>query len=88
MSELGVKGVDVTTWYGLYVTAGTPRPAVELLIAELARVLKQPEVQARIKGMGGDVGSLTMEQFADMNRQEFERFRKLVRDANIRPEGL
>jgi len=28
MSELGVKGVDVTTWYGLYVTAGTPRPAV------------------------------------------------------------
>ena len=87
MSELGVKGVDVTTWYGLYVTAGTPRPAVELLIAELARVLKQPEVQARIKGMGGDVGSLTMEQFADMNRQEFERFRKLVKDASIKVDG-
>jgi tripartite-type tricarboxylate transporter receptor subunit TctC len=87
MSELGVKGVDVTTWYGLYVTAGTPRPAVELLIAELARVLKQPEVQARIKGMGGDVGSLTMEQFADMNRQEFDRFRKLVKDANIKVDG-
>ena len=87
MSELGVKGVDVTTWYGLYVTAGTPRPAVELLIAELARVLKQPEVQARIKGMGGEVGSLTMEQFADMNRQEFERFRKLVRDASIKVDG-
>ena len=87
MSELGVKGVDVTTWYGLYVTAGTPRPAVDLLIAELARVLKQPEVQARIKGMGGDVGSLTMEQFADMNRQEFERFRKLVKDASIKVDG-
>ena len=87
MSELGVKGVDVTTWYGLYVTAGTPRPAVDLLIAELARVLKQPEVQARIKGMGGEVGSLTMEQFADMNRQEFERFRKLVKDASIKVDG-
>lgn len=87
MSELGVKGVDVATWYGLYVTAGTPRPVVELLIAELAKVLKQPEVQARIKGMGGDVGSLTMEQFADMNRQEFERFRKLVKDANIKVDG-
>ena len=87
MSELGVKGVDVTTWYGLYVTAGTPRPAVDLLIAELARVLKQPEVQARIKGMGGEVGSLTTEQFADMNRQEFDRFRKLVKDANIKVDG-
>jgi tripartite-type tricarboxylate transporter receptor subunit TctC len=87
MSELGVKGVDVATWYGLYVTAGTPRPAVDLLIAELAKVLKQPEVQARIKGMGGEVGSLTTEQFADMNRQEFERFRKLVKDANIKVDG-
>jgi len=87
MSELGVKGVDVATWYGLYVTAGTPKPAVDLLIAELAKVLKQPDVQARIKGMGGDVGSLTMEQFADMNRQEFERFRKLVKDANIKVDG-
>ena len=87
LSELGVKGVDVATWYALYVTAGTPRPAVDTLIAGLAKILKQPDVQARIKGMGGEVGSLTMEQFADMNRQEFERFRKLVKDANIKVDG-
>jgi tripartite-type tricarboxylate transporter receptor subunit TctC len=87
MSELGIKGVDVATWYGLYVTAGTPKPAVDALIAELNKVLKMADVQARVKGMGGDIGSLTMEQFADMNRQEFERFRKLVKDANIKAEG-
>ena len=88
LAEAGIKGADVQTWYGLYVTAGTPKPVVDALGAELAKVLKLPDVQARIKGLGGEVGALAGEQFADMNRQEFERFRKLVRDANIRPEGL
>ena len=88
LSEAGVKGADVATWYGLYVTAGTPRPAVDALTAQLARVLKLPDVQARIKGLGGEVGALSQDQFAEMNRQEFERFRKLVKDANIKAEGL
>ena len=87
LAEAGVKGADVQTWYGLYVTAGTPKPAVDVLVAELARVLKLPDVQARIKGLGGEVGTLAADQFADMNRHEFERFRKLVRDAHIKVEG-
>jgi tripartite-type tricarboxylate transporter receptor subunit TctC len=88
LAEAGVKGADVQTWYGLYVTAGTPKPAIDALVAELTRVLKLPDVQARIRGLGGEVGTLNVDQFADMNRQEFERFRKLVRDANIKGEGL
>ena len=50
-------------------------------------MLKLPDVQARIKGLGGEVGALSGEAFAEMNRQEFERFRKLVRDANIKADG-
>jgi tripartite-type tricarboxylate transporter receptor subunit TctC len=87
MSELGIKGVDVATWYGLYVTGGAPRAAIDTLTAELVKVLKLPDVQSRIKGMGGEVGTLTADGFAEMNRQEFERFRKLVRDANIKADG-
>jgi tripartite-type tricarboxylate transporter receptor subunit TctC len=87
MAEAGFKGADVQTWYGLYVTAGSPKPAVDTLVAELQRVLKLPDVQARIRGLGGDVGAISAEQFADMNRQEYERFRKLVKDANIRADG-
>ncbi len=88
LAEAGVKGADVQTWYGLYVTAGTPRPAVDTLVAELQKVLKLPDVQARIKGLGGEVGAIDQQQFAEMNRQEFERFRKLVKDANIKSEGM
>ena len=59
---------------------------VERLTAELARALQMPDVQARIKGLGGEVGSLTGAQFADMNKSEFEHYGKLVRDANIKAE--
>jgi tripartite-type tricarboxylate transporter receptor subunit TctC len=88
MAEAGVKGADVQTWYALYVTAGSPKAAVDALVAELQRVLKLPDVQARIKGLGGEVGNISVEQFAEMNRQEFDRFRKLVKDANIKMEGM
>ena len=51
---------------------------------ELARVLKLPDVEARLKGLGGEVSTLTAAQFAALNRQEFERFGKLIRDAGIK----
>ena len=86
LSEQGVKGADVQTWYGLFTTAGTPKPTVDRLAAELTRVLKLPDVQARIKGLGGEGNILTVDQFADMNRAEYERYGKLVRDANIKAE--
>jgi tripartite-type tricarboxylate transporter receptor subunit TctC len=86
LAEQGVKGADVQTWYGLFTTAGTPKPTVDRLAAELTRVLKLPDVQARIKGLGGEVNILPVDQFADMNRAEYERYGKLVRDANIKAE--
>ncbi len=87
LAEQGVAGADIQTWYAMYVTAGTPRPVVERLAAELSAALKLPDVQARIKGLGGDVGTLSGDAFADMNRQEFERFRKLVRDAGLKGDA-
>jgi len=86
LAEQGIRGADVQTWYGLYVTAGTPRPLVERLAAELAAALKLPDVQARIRGLGGELQPLSIEAFADMNRAEFERYGKLIRDAQIKAE--
>ncbi len=86
LAEVGVKGADVSTWYGLYVTAGTPRPVVERLTAEFTRVLQLPDVQARIKALGGEPGTLTGAPFAEMNKSEYEHYGRLVRDANIKAE--
>jgi tripartite-type tricarboxylate transporter receptor subunit TctC len=84
--ELGIKGADVTTWYGLFVTGGTPKPIVDTLHAELQRVLKLPDVQAKLKGLGGEVGTLTLDQFSDMNKREFESYGKLIKAAGIKVE--
>jgi len=86
-SESGISGADMATWYGLFVTGGTPRPIVEKLHAQLQRALKLPEVDARLRGLGGEPGALTLEQFAEMNRAEFERAGALIRKANIKPDG-
>ena len=87
LAEAGFPGFEMTTWYGLYVTAGTPREVVARLQGEMARILKLPDVQAKLRGLGGEPGNLTAEQFASLNKAEFERFGKLIRDANIRVEA-
>ena len=86
LTELGIRGADVQTWYGMYVTGGTPRPVVDRLVAELNAALRLPDVQARIKGLGGEVGAISLQQFTEMNRAENERYGKLVREANIKAE--
>jgi tripartite-type tricarboxylate transporter receptor subunit TctC len=86
IAEAGYPAAEMTTWYGLYVTGGTPKPIVDRLHAELVRILKLPDVQARLKGLGGEPGTLSLDQFAEMNRAEYERFGKLIRTANIKAE--
>jgi len=83
LAEAGVSGFEMSTWYGVFVTAGSPPDVVARLQAELARILKLPDVQAKLRGLGGEPGTLTPEQFAQYNRQEFERFGKLIKQAGI-----
>lgn len=85
-AEAGFPGAEMTTWYGLFVTAGTPKAMVDRLHAELQRVLKLPDVQAKLKGMGGEAGNMSLAEFTQMNQQEFDRFGKLIRTANIKAE--
>ena len=84
LTEAGVSGSDMSTWYGVFVTAGTPPEVVARLQSELARIIKLPDVQAKLKGLGGEPGNLSVEQFSQLNRQEFERFGKLIKQANIK----
>lgn len=84
--EAGLAGFDMTTWYAVYVTAGSPTEIVTRLQAELARIVALPDVQAKLRGLGGEPGGMTVDQFAKFNVQEYERFGRLIREANIKPE--
>jgi len=84
LAEAGVPGFEMSTWYGVFVTSGTPPEVVSKLQAELARIIKLPDVQAKLKGLGGEPGNISPEDFSKFNRQEFERFGKLIKQANIK----
>jgi tripartite-type tricarboxylate transporter receptor subunit TctC len=84
LAEAGFPGVEMSTWYGLYATAGTPKPVIDRLHAELARIVKLPDVQARLASLGGEIGALTTEQFAAFARTDYERAGKLIRDAKVK----
>lgn len=86
LSEAGVNGFEMSTWYGLFVTGGTPPETLRRLQAELQRVLQLPDVQAKLKGLGGEPGGMTPEQFAAFNQREFEGFGQLIRRAGIKLE--
>ena len=84
LAEAGVNGVEMSTWYGLFTTGGTPRPIVERVHAELGRALALADVRARLTGLGGEPGALGVREFSEMNRAEYERYGRLIREAGIK----
>jgi tripartite-type tricarboxylate transporter receptor subunit TctC len=86
LEESGVAGVEMSTWYGLFATAGMPRAVLARLHAETMKVLAMPDIRKKLEGLGGEPGTLTAEQFGAMNKADYERFGKLVRAAGIRSE--
>jgi tripartite-type tricarboxylate transporter receptor subunit TctC len=86
LAESGLPGVEMSTWYGLFTTAGTPREVQSRLHAETMKILAMPDIRRKLEGLGGEPGTLTAEQFGAMNRADYERFGKLVKDANIKSD--
>ncbi len=83
LTESGVRGIDMSTWYGLFVTGGTSDVTTKILIAELKRILALPDVQKRITDLGGMQMPLYGDDFKAFNAREFATYRTLIKDANI-----
>jgi tripartite-type tricarboxylate transporter receptor subunit TctC len=86
LAEAGLEGVEMYTWYGLFATAGTPRDILARLHDETMKILAMPDVRQKLLGLGGEPGALTSAQFAAMNRDDYERFGRLVKAAGIKGE--
>ena len=86
LAEAGFPGLEMTTWYGVFAPAGTPKEVVAKLYTELMAALKSPDVQKRIIGLAGEPGNMTSAEFAELNRADYERYGKLIRDAGVKLE--
>jgi tripartite-type tricarboxylate transporter receptor subunit TctC len=81
-----LKGFDVTSWNGIFVPAGTPRPIVTRLANELLAVLARPEVRQKLATLGYDIDPMGPEPFGRYVREQLAYWGKLVRDAGLEPE--
>jgi tripartite-type tricarboxylate transporter receptor subunit TctC len=84
--EAGIDGLVVTVWYGVLAPAGTPRPIVDKLNAELHRALAAPDLKERYAAAGVEPMMNTPEQFAEFIRAETTRFAKVIKAAGIKME--
>ena len=84
LAEIGVSGAEqLGTWWGIAGPAGLPADIVNALNAEIGKMLTSPELVAFLNNEGAEAEAMTPKQFADMMRQETERWIKVAREANI-----
>ena len=79
-----VPGYVGDAWHGLFAPAGTPKPIVDKIAADLARVLALPEVRAKLENIGLEVVGAGPAEFAVIVRNDYAKWGKVIRDANIR----
>jgi tripartite-type tricarboxylate transporter receptor subunit TctC len=86
VAEGGVENYEALQWYGLLAPAGAPQTIVARLQAEVSRALQMPEVQERLAADGAEPVGSTAAQFAALIKTELEKWARVARAANIRPE--
>jgi tripartite-type tricarboxylate transporter receptor subunit TctC len=84
MDESGFTGFDVTTWWGMFVPAGTPATVVEKLNRETVRIMALPDMHDKLRALGIEPLGNTPAQFADVIRAEAPYWARLIKDAGIK----
>ncbi|MGH8690463.1 MAG: tripartite tricarboxylate transporter substrate binding protein, partial [Burkholderiales bacterium] len=79
VAEAGLRDFEVTTWYGVLAPAGTPRPVVSRLNAELLKILHSPEMKERLAATGTEPLTSTPEEFAAYIKREIAKWGEVIR---------
>jgi len=86
IAEQGVTGFESGTWQGALVPAGTPPEVVARLSAELTRIIRSPEVRARLSSQGAEVYTMTPAEFATFFGREQKRWASVVAAGGVKIE--
>jgi tripartite-type tricarboxylate transporter receptor subunit TctC len=81
-----LPGFRIVGWYGFALPAATPRPIVQRVYEETRAVLAEPEIAQRFTSRGLVVGDHTPEQFAQVIRDDLDRYRQIIASAGIQPQ--
>ena len=85
VSESGLPGYESVSWYGILATAGTPRPIVERLNAEIRKIVATPEVRDAFSNQGAEPVTDTPEEFAAIVRADVTKWARIVKATGAKP---
>src|ERR1043166_657127 len=86
VDEAGLPGYTVTAWHGMLTRGGTPAEIIARLNGEITKLLRVPEMRARLDELGFNIVESTPEQFAQHLRGEVDKWAKVVKASGIRAD--
>lgn len=87
IDEAGLRGFDLTTWFGVFVPAKTPQEVVDKLNAEIVKTLQSKELRERLAAMGAEPPSITTPaDFAAFVQREAAKYAQVVKASGARVE--
>jgi len=84
LAEQGLTNFESGTWQGMLVANGTPPAVINRLNTELIRIIRSPDIRAKLAGQGAEVVTMAPAQQDGFFAQERSRWAKVVSDANIK----
>ena len=83
IKESGYPDFVVETWFGLFAPAGTPRPIVDKLNAEILAALKNPDIQNRLKDLGAQPSWTSPEDYQKLMESDYKKWADVAKKAKI-----
>ena len=84
IAEGGAKGYDMTNWYGLLVSAATPRAVIITINTEINRFLQTPQARKQMTMSGMIIEASSIEHFAEFLKRESTKYQKVIEAAGIK----
>jgi len=86
LHEAGVRDFDMDSWAGMFAPANLPSEIVMRLNTELRKIIDDPEVKARLGGLGFEAFSSTPEELGEFVKVQLVKWSRMIKDAGIEPE--
>jgi tripartite-type tricarboxylate transporter receptor subunit TctC len=86
ISEAGVTGYDAVIWLGFMAPAGTPRPIVDKLNAEITRATNAPEMKEAWAKQGAISMSMSADEFGRFMREDIDKWARIVKISGAKPD--
>ena len=83
VAEQGFKDFDVSTWYGVFAPAGTPKEIVNTVNAEINKLLATTEMKDAIHAQGAEPQAMTPDQFSAQLKADFQKWRGIVQASGV-----